>query len=54
MEQKMRVLIYGNQEVQCSVVSTGSCSGWRELTTKQFDKAAKKLEKQIEKRKTKK
>ena len=46
----MRVLSYGNQDVQTSVVSNGSCSGFQWLTSKQFDKAAKKLEKQIEKR----
>ena len=46
----MRLLTYGNQDIQTSVVSNGSCRGFRWLTSKQFDKAAKKLEKEIEKR----
>ena len=46
----MRLNTYGNQDIQTSVVSNGSCRGFRWLTSKQFDKAAKKLEKEIEKR----
>ena len=46
----MRILTYGNQDIQTSVVSNGSSRGFRWLTSKQFDKSAKKLEKQIEKR----
>ena len=46
----MRFLTYGNQDIQTSVVSNGSCRGYRWLTSKQFDKAAKKWEKEIEKR----
>ena len=46
----MKILTYCNQDIQTSIVSNGSCRGFKWLTSKQFDKAAKKLEKQIEKR----
>jgi len=58
----MRIIMYGNQEPKYPVYlqkqlandSNGSATQIKWLTTKQFDKASKKFEKQLQKRKNKK
>ena len=65
MDNKMRVIMFANTEPKYPVYplylqkplanySNGSASQFRTLTTKQFEKESKKLEKKLQKRKNKK